>query len=162
MDFIFALICAITVIAAGFMAAYVIVESYALWQFPRDMGSAKPLPAFVDAPGALRADIVAAGLCEPDGIAITTAGRLHMIVTTLDVMIAKGKYPMSQVVAQAERFARNQTSPDVILAMAQRCEPGLAETHGYGYGVLTSALVREAAARRMNPSHPAYVLASGR
>lgn len=163
MDFTFALMCAIAIVTAVCAAVFVVHETFVLWhvtQAKQTLRAVAPtliIPADEGNPARF-----AKGMCEPDGVAITTFDRLRMLITSLDVMVAKGKYTMLQVSGLADQFARNQPAPDVTLAQIQRCEPWLQETHGYGYGVLTSALVREAAARRNESSHSSYVRAATR
>lgn len=160
MDFTFSLLAAIAVIVSLATAIFVIWETVLLWTAPRATQR-----AFATQVGAVMVESsapIARAMCEPDGVAITTIDRLRMLITSLDVMVVKGKYTVQQVTALADQFARNQPAPDVVLAKIQNCEPWLQETHGYGYGILTSALVRAAVARRNEPGHPSPIRAAVR
>lgn len=148
MDFTFSLLAAIAVIVSLATAAFVVWETWLSWTTSGAKHRIAQLSITQVPVDKHSAPVLAHGLCEPDGVAITTLDRLRMLITSLDVMVVKGKYSMLQITALADRFARNQPAPDVTLAKIQNCEPWLQETHGYGYGVVTAALVREAVARR--------------
>jgi hypothetical protein len=98
--------------------------------------------------------------CAPDGVAITTETALRYAVTQLDVTLQRGrdvsgnKMTPQDVTHLADGIAREFPAPDVMLAMLDRCEARLVETHPHGYWLLSSALVREAARRRAQAAQP--------
>jgi hypothetical protein len=98
--------------------------------------------------------------CAPDGVAITTEVALRFAVTQLDVTLMRGRDVQGRratpldVSRMAEAIAAEFPAPDVALAMLDRCEPALRETHAHGYGYLTSALVRAAVAQRKSTVVP--------
>lgn len=98
---------------------------------------------------ALRAD------CTPDGLLITSEDRLRMEVMSLDRTILAGRdasgrrMDVEQTTAAADVFARQQASPDVTLAMLEQCASYLSRDYAFGYWLVSAALVRESARRRM-------------
>jgi len=98
---------------------------------------------------ALRAD------CASDGVAITSEDRLRMEVISLDRTMLAGRdasgrrMDMEQTTAAADVFARQQVSPDVTLAMLEQCASYLSRDYAFGYWLVSAALVRESARRRM-------------
>jgi hypothetical protein len=92
--------------------------------------------------------------CAPDGVAVTTETALRYAVTQLDVTLQRGRdvfgnrVTAADITHVADGVAREFPVPDVALAMLERCEPALLETHAHGYWLLSSAFVREAARQR--------------
>jgi hypothetical protein len=144
MDFVIALIGAAAVLVAGLMLLYIVASDAHRCYVPTHPAAPQRV-TYIDG---------AAGLCAPDGVAITSLDRLRASVTMLDRMINTGRSPdgkrstMAQTTAVADAFASQQTSPDVTAAQLARCDEGLLTKHAHGYWLLSSALVREAAKRR--------------
>lgn len=92
--------------------------------------------------------------CVPDGVAITSEDRLRVAVIYTDTVIWKRRGPdgrkatVLDIRAEADEFARRQASPDVTLAMLERCDSSLGGRYSQGYWMISSALTREAARRR--------------
>lgn len=143
MDMTIALIAAAAVVTAGLALLYIVMSQSPYCPPAPPKASPVAQPATVS--------------CAPDGVAITSEDRLRTMVMMLDHTIATGRAPdgrkssMLQTRTTADAFAQQQTSPDVTLAALAQCDQYLLHDYQYGYWMLSSALVREAARRRTVP-----------
>lgn len=150
------------------LAVSLVMAVYALLFGVADVLS--PLPAAargirIDAPAAPRVTHISdlGGVCQRDGVLITSMDRLRAAVTVADRMIATNRaidgkrVDMVQIRADADQFAQRQAVPDVTLEMLSRCDESLLHRYPHGYWLVSAALVRESARRRGTAAHPSLV-----